>query len=218
MKRLRSLHSLTSLTEIDNLTTKELYLIATLLANKYLIDEGETEQIFNSELVDLAGMNIERINLIERQVLLALHWNLYISNNEFKQFFTLFKNQITKRLKKNIEIDDSICFKLLPHLIEYLALTSLVLIGSSVSILTAIHLGTLTHSTLMKTFDYPQLSILNDTNTSLAKRIDHLDLGKYSWLTNETTDMNFLSHPRSSCSINILQPSTISRTIVESFC
>jgi hypothetical protein len=102
MKRLRSLHSLTSLTEIDNLTTKELYLIATLLANKYLIDEGETEQIFNSELVDLAGMNIERINLIERQVLLALHWNLYVSNNEFKQFFTLFKNQITKRLKKNI--------------------------------------------------------------------------------------------------------------------
>jgi hypothetical protein len=218
MKRLRSLHSLTSLTEIDNLTTKELYLIATLLANKYLIDEGETEQIFNSELVDLAGMNIERINLIERQVLLALHWNLYISNNEFKQFFTLFKNQITKRLKKNIEIDDSTCFKFLPHLIEYLALTSLVLIGSSVSILTAIHLGTLTHSTLMKTFDYPQPSILNDTNTSLTKRIDHLDLGKYSWLTNETTDMNFLSHPRSSCSINILQPSTISRTIVESFC
>jgi hypothetical protein len=86
------------------------------------------------------------------------------------------------------------------------------------SILTAIHLGTLTHSTLMKTFDYPQPSILNDTNTSLTKRIDHLDLGKYSWLTNETTDMNFLSHPRSSCSINILQPSTISRTIVESFC
>ncbi|CAF5116732.1 unnamed protein product, partial [Rotaria sp. Silwood1] len=36
---------------------------------------------------------------------------------------------------------------------EYLALTSLVLLGSTISILTAIHMSALTHSTLMKTLD-----------------------------------------------------------------
>ncbi|CAF1128817.1 unnamed protein product [Adineta steineri] len=87
MKRLRSLPSSLTLSKIDNLTTKELYLIATLLANKYFVDEGEDEQLFNSDLMELTGISTERINLIERQVLVALDWNLYISNDEFTQFF-----------------------------------------------------------------------------------------------------------------------------------
>ncbi|CAF4961724.1 unnamed protein product, partial [Rotaria socialis] len=62
MKRLRSLHSASSLTKIDNLTTSELYLIATLIADKYLVDDGENEQLFNSDLAELTGIHIERIN------------------------------------------------------------------------------------------------------------------------------------------------------------
>jgi len=99
-----------------------------------------------------------------------------------KKFFSLFKSQITKKLNKNIEIDDSIkfyslCFKF----IEYLTLTSFVLLGSTLSILTAIHISTLTHSTLMKTLNptincihssncYWNINNQENTNTSLIKQ------------------------------------------------
>jgi len=245
MKRLRSLHlSSSSLTKIDNLTTKELYLIATLLANKYLIDEGEDEQLFNSELAELTGISTERINLIERQVLLALNWDLYISNDEFKQFFILFKSQMARKLNKNIEkieIEDPIkfynlCFKLLPQFFEYLALTSLVLLGSTLSILTAVHISTLTHSTLMKTLNpsmncihssdcYWNLNSRDNTNTSLTKQNDFLNFEKPSWnlqidFSNETTDKLQSTKTLfdiSSCSIDLPRPYSLSRPFVQTF-
>ncbi|CAF2598207.1 unnamed protein product [Rotaria sp. Silwood2] len=238
MKRLRSLRSSTTLAKIDNLTTKELYLIATLIADKYLIDEGEDEQLFNSELAELTGISIERINLIERQVLLSLNWNLYISNDEYKIFFSLFKNQIMKKLNKTssekIEIEDSIqfyslCFKMLPQIIEYLALTSLVLLGSALSILTAMHMSTLTHSTLMKTLDptincfHSSICYSNDhdyKNTSLIKQNNLFNFDKYSWILqkdsmNETTNehqSSKLYFDISSCSINLLQKHSLVQT------
>jgi len=244
MKRLRALHLTSSLTKIDNLTTKELYLIATLLANKYIIDEGEDEQLFNSELSELTGISKERINLIERQVLLALNWNLYISNDEFKQFFILFKSQMARKLNKNIEqieIEDPIkfynlCFKLLPQFFEYLALTSLVLLGSTLSILTAVHMSTLTHSTLMKTLNpsmnciyssdcYWNLNSHDSTNTSLTKQNDFSYFEKPSWnlqndFMNETTDKVQSTKTLfdiSSCSIDLLQPYSLPRPFVPTF-
>ncbi|CAF3198373.1 unnamed protein product [Rotaria sp. Silwood2] len=239
MKRLRSLHSLSLLTKIDNLTTKEIYLAVTLLADKYLIDEGEDEQLFNSDLFELTGITNERFNLIERQVLLALNWNLFVSSDEFKQFFSLFKSQIAKRLNKNIDIlktDDSI--KFYSHIIEYFALTSLFLIGITLSILTAIHIGTLTHSTLMKTLnptiDCSQSSISyrnnhGNTNLSLIKQINHFKVEKYPLIQNKIIDnnhefnlstnrlSNLLLIIRSCCSFYSIQSSTFSSTIIECF-
>ncbi|CAF0895000.1 unnamed protein product [Rotaria sordida] len=242
MKRIRSLRSATALTKIDNLTTKELYLIATLIADKYLIDEGENEQLFNSELAELTGIRIERINLIERQVLVSLNWNLYISNDEYKNFFSVFKNQIMKKLNKTssnekIEIEDSIqfynfCFQILPQIIECLALTSLVLLGSTLSILTAIHMSTLTHSTLMKTLN-PTMNCVDSSicysndhdykNVSLIKQNNLFNIDGHSWILqndfmNETTNeyqSSKLYFDISSCSINFLQPYSLSRPLVQ---
>lgn len=233
--------STTSLTKIDNLTTKELYLIATLLANKYLIDEGEDEQLFNSELADLTGIKTERINYIERQVLVALNWDLYISNDEYQEFFTLFKSQIARKLHKNIEqisTEDSIkfynlCFKLLPQFIEYLTLTSLVLLGSTLSILTAIHIGTMTHSTLMKTINptidciqssncYWNINYRDNTNTSVSKQ-NYFNQPSWKFpidFPNDTTENIQSTKPifdLSSCSIELLQPNILSRPLVQTF-
>jgi hypothetical protein len=239
MKRLRALHLSSSLTKIENLTTKELYLIATLLANKYLIDEGEDEQIFNSELAELTGIRTERINFMERQVLIALNWNLYISNDEFRTFFSLFKTHMSRKLNENIETEDPLkfyhlCLKFLPQTIEYLALTSLVLLGSTISILTAIHISTLTHSTLMKTLN-PTINCIHSSNcywnfndhdnttTSLTKQNKFFYFKKPSWklpidFTNKTTDKFQLSKTLfdiSSCSTDLLRSYSLSRSLVQ---
>jgi hypothetical protein len=244
MKRLRALQSSSSsLIKIDNLTTKELYLIAALLADKYLIDEGEDEQLFNSELAQLTGITTERINLIERQVLLALNWNLHVPNDEFEQFFSLFKDQMARKLNKtieSIETDDPInfynlCFQFLPQIFEYLALTSIILLGSTLSILTAIHMSTLTHSAIMKTLNptlncsqssncywsmlnlrYKKnyhffLSYLDDhdsTNTSFFKQNSFLNFEKYSW--NSPTDFTNETTDKLQCSPALLGLSSCS--------
>ena len=225
MQRLRSLHSFCSLIKIDNLTTEELYIIATLLAEKYLIDDGEDEQLFNSDITELTSIPIERINLIERQVLLALNWNLYVSNDEYKQF----QNQMIKRLNKDNDLIRLylLCVKFLPHTIEYLTLASLILLGSTLSILTAVYIGTLTHSTLMKTFNptmkCSQSSVCYWSNKT--KEMKHFDLEKYR---NETTDNNYefdlstnvlpspLSIIQSSCSIDMNRFPKFSGSVIES--
>ncbi|CAF1169990.1 unnamed protein product [Rotaria magnacalcarata] len=240
MKRLRSLHSASSLTKIDNLTTSELYLIATLIADKYLVDDGENEQLFNSDLAELTGIHIERINLIERQVLLSLNWNLHIPSDEYKQFFSLFKTQMSKKLNRTInkvDIEDSnvfysLCFKILPQTIECLALTSFVLLGSAISILTAIHLSALTHSTLMKTLN-PTVNCFNSTicysnehdytNTSLIKQNNMFNLIPIRPVperdsSNETTNehrSDKLYYDISSCSMNLLEPYSLTRPLVQ---
>ncbi|CAF3337456.1 unnamed protein product [Rotaria socialis] len=229
MKRLRSLHSASSLTKIDNLTT-----------NKYLVDDGENEQLFNSDLAELTGIHIERINLIERQVLLSLHWNLHIPSDEYKQFFSLFKTQMSKKLNRTIDkvdIEDSnvfysLCFKILPQTVECLALTSLVLLGSAISILTAIHLSTLTHSTLMKTLN-PTVNCFNSTicysnehdytNTSLIKQSNIFNLNPIRSIperdsSNETANEYRpvkLYYDISSCSMNLLEPYSLTRPLVQ---
>jgi hypothetical protein len=223
MKRIRSLQSSSTLSIIDDLTTKELYLIAALLADKYLIDEGEDEQLFNSELFELTGISTKRINLIERQVLSALDWNLHIPNEEFRQFSSLFKCQMIRKLNKNIEIDDPMkfynqCFELLPQIVEYIALTSLLILGSTLSILTAIHITTLTHSTVMKSFNPIINSTHSYSNTSLIKQNFWRTQTDF---TNETTDKlhSDLSPMTlfgiSSCSINLLRPHSISRSLIQ---
>lgn len=138
MKRLRSLHSLSALTRIDNLTKKELYLIATLLADKYLIDEGEDEQLFNADFIELTGISKERFNRIEREFLNALNWNLFVSDNEFQEFFSLFKNQMNKSFDQST-MDESIKFysnilQFFIQLFKHVIWATLFLFGASLSI------------------------------------------------------------------------------------
>ncbi|CAF4580326.1 unnamed protein product, partial [Rotaria magnacalcarata] len=109
MKRLRSLRGLSSLAQIDNLTTEELYITSTLLADKYLIDEGENEQLFNSDLAELTGITVERFNLIERQALLALNWNFQMAKTFNENLDPLKTIDLVEFL--------SMCFKFLLHTI-----------------------------------------------------------------------------------------------------
>ncbi|CAF1653482.1 unnamed protein product [Adineta ricciae] len=241
MKRLRSLHCSSILSTIDDLTTKELYLIATLLASKYLVDEGEDEQLFNSELAELTNISTERVNFIERQVLIALNWDLRISDEEFQQFFTLFKCQIARKLRKSvdkIDTEDSmkfynLCIQCLPQILEYLALTSLVLLGSTLSILTAVHMSTLTHSTLMKALNpssncsYASVCHWNTndpkrTNTSHVIQNTMFDfepspLDIPTNFVNESTDQYPSIFHLPSCSLNLLRSHSLSRPFIQTF-
>lgn len=178
IKRLRQVQSLSyskSLLEIDQLTTRELYLIATLLADKYLIDEGEDDQLFNSDLTEITGIRSERINLIERQLLIALNWNLFVPNSEIASLVEILKRAAQRKTEKHTTTDGNeqilnILMKYFPKIFECLAITSLVLLGSSISILTAIHVSTLTQSTVMKCLNPNRMNITHGKLEQREKR------------------------------------------------
>ena len=77
----------------ESLTNSELCLVSMLLASKYLIDEGEDEEIYNHEWAKAANMPTEKINKLEKLVLGKMDWELYVSSDEFWSF----TNQLTER-------------------------------------------------------------------------------------------------------------------------
>lgn len=77
----------------ESLTNSELCLVSMLLASKYLIDEGEDEEIYNNEWAKAANMSTEKINKLEKLVLGKMDWELYVSSDEFWSF----TNQLTER-------------------------------------------------------------------------------------------------------------------------
>lgn len=54
------------------LNNTELCLISLLLASKYLVDEGEENEIYNDEWAELLDYSVEKVNLIERSILKQL--------------------------------------------------------------------------------------------------------------------------------------------------
>ncbi len=57
-----------------------------LLASKYLIDEGESEEIYNDEWAAVSELPVKEINKLEKSILRQLDWQLYVSSEEFWKF------------------------------------------------------------------------------------------------------------------------------------
>lgn len=57
-----------------------------MLATKYLIDEGEVEEIYNQEWAECVDLPTKQLNSLERQFLAQLNWDLFVSTEEFWDF------------------------------------------------------------------------------------------------------------------------------------
>ena len=62
------------------------------MASKYLMDEGEDEEIYNDDWARAADLDVKRINQLEKVLLHKLDWKLFVSESEFK----LFSRELTK--------------------------------------------------------------------------------------------------------------------------
>jgi hypothetical protein len=56
------------------------------VSSKFLIDEGEEEEILNGEWAKAAGLSISKTNRLEWEFLDAMDWNIYIGREEFITF------------------------------------------------------------------------------------------------------------------------------------
>lgn len=68
---------------LQTVSSCDLFLVSMMIASKFLYDEGEIEEVFNSEWAISANMDLKDLNKLEREFLAAINWDLYVNPNNF---------------------------------------------------------------------------------------------------------------------------------------
>ncbi|KAK3736160.1 hypothetical protein QZH41_015556 [Actinostola sp. cb2023] len=74
----------------------------TMVASKYLYDEGEEEEVYNEDWAKAGSKTVQDINKLEIEFLRMMDWNLFISKDEFSNFVSQVESRvaITKGLSR----------------------------------------------------------------------------------------------------------------------
>ncbi|XP_064646415.1 protein CNPPD1-like [Lineus longissimus] len=85
---------------LQTISSSDLFLISLMVASKYLYDEGVDEEVFNDEWAESAKMENEDLNLLERNFLGAMDWNLFARPNDF--------TDVLKKIEKRIALNQAV--------------------------------------------------------------------------------------------------------------
>nr|XP_002156585.3 unnamed protein product [Hydra vulgaris] len=75
-------------------SSADLYVVAMMVASKFLIDEGEDDEVLNDEWAEAAGLGVSTVNKLERDFLDAMNWKVYVSPSEFLSFCDKVESKI----------------------------------------------------------------------------------------------------------------------------
>lgn len=68
---------------LNTITSTDLFLVSLLVANKFLHDDGEEDEVFNDEWANSGGIDTKELNQLELGFLSAIDWRIYVANDEF---------------------------------------------------------------------------------------------------------------------------------------
>ncbi|XP_076055778.1 uncharacterized protein LOC143033954 isoform X2 [Oratosquilla oratoria] len=63
----------------------QVFLVAMLVASKYLYDDGGEDEVFNDEWAASAALPLTQLNRAERDFLIAIDWNLFVDDSIFRE-------------------------------------------------------------------------------------------------------------------------------------
>ncbi|KAK3884396.1 hypothetical protein Pcinc_011333 [Petrolisthes cinctipes] len=63
------------------------FLVAMMVASKYLYDDGEEDEVFNDEWATSAAITLQDLNQAELEFLSAIDWNLFVDGEAFLRTF-----------------------------------------------------------------------------------------------------------------------------------
>lgn len=68
---------------LQQVAPSELFLVSLMVASKFLNDEGEDDEVFNTEWALSGDLTILQINQLEKDFLKAIDWTVFVHNQEF---------------------------------------------------------------------------------------------------------------------------------------
>ncbi|KAK0174463.1 hypothetical protein PV327_010230 [Microctonus hyperodae] len=79
----------------------ELFLVSLMVASKFLNDDGEDDEVFNTEWAKSGKLTVAHMNRLEKEFLIAINWSIYVCNKDFwNRFHELEKDIAYKEAKK----------------------------------------------------------------------------------------------------------------------
>lgn len=79
---------------LKTISSRNLFLVAMVIASKYMNDEGELEALTNGDWADIGCTSKTTVDLLEKDFLQAIDWKLYVSLEEYYAFVTSIEGRI----------------------------------------------------------------------------------------------------------------------------
>lgn len=73
----------------------QLFLVSMLVASKWMYDDGEDEEVLNSEWAASGSLPLKQLNRLELQFLVAMDWNLHVEPDHFFQKLAVIEHLVT---------------------------------------------------------------------------------------------------------------------------
>ncbi|OCT61000.1 protein CNPPD1-like isoform X1 [Xenopus laevis] len=82
---------------LQQISSSDLFLISMMVANKYLYDEGEEEEVFNDEWGAAGRIDVQFVNSLEMNFLQAIDWSLYTHPREFFEVLRWLEGRVAEQ-------------------------------------------------------------------------------------------------------------------------
>lgn len=78
----------------------DLFLISMLVSSKYLFDDGSEDQMLNEEWAELGSIDLQILNKLEIEFLMAIDWNVHVTPDEFYSKLALIETLVAWKQTK----------------------------------------------------------------------------------------------------------------------
>lgn len=68
---------------LQRVAPSELFLVSLMVASKFLNDDGEDDEVFNTEWARSGHFSVTHMNKLEKEFLQAIDWTIFVHNKEF---------------------------------------------------------------------------------------------------------------------------------------
>ncbi|XP_045606149.1 protein CNPPD1 [Procambarus clarkii] len=82
---------------LTNTSPSQVFLVAMMVASKYLYDDGEDDEVFNDEWAMSAAVSLGDLNQAEKEFLGAIDWNLFVDAEAFLCAFERVEGEVAWR-------------------------------------------------------------------------------------------------------------------------
>merc|ERR1719378_1122119 len=70
---------------LQRVSSADLFVVSTMVASKFLFDDGTDDECYNDDWACGVGMELEKLNSLELEFLNALSWNVNVKKSDFDQ-------------------------------------------------------------------------------------------------------------------------------------
>nr|CAG4648656.1 EOG090X069C [Polyphemus pediculus] len=82
---------------VSSIPSSKLFVISVMVASKFLNDEGEDDEVFNSDWAVSSKIDLKELNQLEKEFLTAIEWSLFVDEEDFTETLSQVESRIARQ-------------------------------------------------------------------------------------------------------------------------